>query len=202
VGPLIRKENAVRFDYFDPAGTEKPLSMVFKDGLYRWAGKSGGYRQAVLAETKTHVILTGNYVEENQTQGIEIIIWPVENVKVLPSVATAEFLSSQRPVWQPPRHPVRAPLPDRPILGEAVKGEGFEMFHVAPTERGHMFAGAINSVNLNDLGFVPPRVADRNCFCGEPAAVVVAVMTLGGGFVSTEPFCSDCFAARQTRSSG
>lgn len=204
VGPLIRNENTIRFDYCDRAGAEKPLRMVFRDGLYRWEGKSGAHRQAVLTETKTHVILTGNYVEEDQTQGIEIFVWPVENVRVLPSVATAEFLSSQRPVWQPPRHPVRGPLPDRPILGEAVKGDGFEMRDVAPTEPGRMYAEPIKSDKLNDLRFgpSPPPVGDGNCSCGKPATVVVAVMTLEGGFVSTEPFCRDCFNARQTRNSG
>jgi hypothetical protein len=201
VGPLIRQENTIRFDYFDHAGTERPLSMVFNDGLYRWRGKSGAHREAVLAETETHVILTGNYVEEDQTQGIEIIVWPVEDVNVLPSIATARFLSSQRPVWQPPRHPIRGPLPDRPILGEAVKGEGFEMFEVAPTEPGHMHAEPIKSVKLSDLRFVSsPPVEDRNCSCGEPATVIVAVLTPGGNFVSTEPFCNGCFAARQTSS--
>ena len=204
VGPLIRNENTIRFDYCDRAGAEKPLRMVFRDGLYRWEGKSGAHRQAVLTETKTHVILTGNYVEEDQTQGIEIFVWPVENVRVLPSVATAEFLSSQRPVWQPPRHPVRGPLPDRPISGEAVKGDGFEMRDVAPTEPGRMYAEPIKSDRLNGLRFgpSPPPVGDGNCSCGKPATVVVAVMTLEGGFVSTEPFCRDCFNARQTRNSG
>src|ERR1035438_2207409 len=54
VGPLIRNENTNRFDYCDRAGAEKPLRMVFRDGLYRWEGKSGAHRQAVLTETKTH----------------------------------------------------------------------------------------------------------------------------------------------------
>jgi hypothetical protein len=161
--------------------------MVFRDGLYRWSGKSGAHREAVLAETGTHVILTGNYVEEDQSQGIEIIVWPVGSVKELQSVATAEFLSSQRPV--------RVPILDRSSLGEAVKGEGFEMYHVDPEPT--------KSIKLNDMRFVsPPPVEDRNCSCGEPATVVVAVMTLGGSFVSTEPFCNKCFAARQTRRPG
>jgi hypothetical protein len=197
VGRLIRDENTIRFDYCDRTGTEKPLRMVFKDGLYRWAGRSGAHRQAVLTETKTHVVLTGNYSEEDQTQGIEIIVWPIAEVKEIPSVATAAFLSSQRPVWQRPRHPVRGPLPDRPILGEPVKGMDFEMRDVAPT------AESTKSVKLNDVRFVwPPPVQDRNCSCGEPASVVVAVMTLRGDRVSDEPFCDNCFAARQIGSSG
>ena len=195
VGPLIRQANTIRFDYYDHTGTEKPLKMVFRDGLYRWGGHPGAHRQAVLTETNTHVILTGNYVEEDQTQGIEIIVWPVENVRVLPSVATAEFLSSQRPV--------RHPLSDRPILGEAVQGEGFEMYHVAPAAAGHMYAERVKSIKLDDLRFVsPPPVEDRSCSCSRPATVVVAVMTLEGHFVSTEPFCDDCFKARQSRSAG
>jgi len=173
--------------------------MVFRDGLYHWGGKPGAHRQAVLTESSTHVILTGNYVEEDETQGIEIIVWPVENVKVLPSIATTEFLSSQRPVWKTPPHPVRGPLSDSPILGEAVKGEGFEMYHVAPTEPGHRYA----ELNKSVPRFVePPPVEDRDCSCGKPATVVVAVMTLVGDFVSTEAFCNGCFQARQPPSSG
>ena len=202
VGPLIRRGNSIHFDYYDRTGTKKALSMVFRDGLYRSGSKPGSHREAVLTETNTHVILTGNYVEEDQTQGIQIIVWPVENVRVLPSVATAEFLSSQRQVWHPPLHPVRGPLPDRPVLGEAIKGESFEMHHLAPAEPANMYADPNRSVKLKNLGFVSPPPADANCSCGKAATVVVAVMTLEGYFVSTEPFCNDCFKARQTRSSG
>jgi hypothetical protein len=48
--------------------------MVFRDGLYRWGGKPGAHRQAVLTETKTHIILTGNYVEQDQTQGVGLFL--------------------------------------------------------------------------------------------------------------------------------
>ena len=133
-----------------------------------------------------------------------IIVWPWKNVRVLPSVATAEFLSSQRTAWEPPRHPVQGPLPDRPILGEAVKGDTFVMRDVAPAEPGRMYSEPIKPIKLNDLRLGPsrPPVGNGNCSCGEPAIVVVAVMTLEGGFVSVEPFCNNCFAARQTRNSG
>lgn len=203
VGGLIRRGDNIRFDWYEwDAGSMTPLSMVLQaDGLYHWKGKPGPKLWAILTETKTHVVLTGNY--QGRTQGIVIMVWPWKDVRVLPSVATAEFLSSQRPVWQPPRHPARGPLPDRPILGEAVKGEGFEMYHEAPTEPGYTHA---RPIKLNDLRFaspppVPP-VEDGNCSCGKPATTVVGVMTLAGNFVSTEPFCNDCFAARQTRNSG
>jgi hypothetical protein len=75
------------------------------------------------------------------------------------------------------------------------------MHHMAPPESAKMYSDPNRSVKLNDVGFVSPPPADANRSCGNQATVVVAVMTPKGNYVSTEPFCNDCFKARQTHSS-
>ena len=85
VSPLIRRGNTLHFEYFDPDtdAWEDPTVMALEDdGLYHFRRESE-HRWAFLAETKSHVYLTGNFINEGGMQGVEMWIWPRETVKVV-----------------------------------------------------------------------------------------------------------------------
>jgi hypothetical protein len=86
VSPLIRSGNALHFEYFDAEidqWEDTTIMVLGDDGLYHFRqGKE--HRWAVLAETRTHVYLTGNFINEDGTQGVEMWVWPQEAVKVAP----------------------------------------------------------------------------------------------------------------------
>ena len=70
VSPLIRKKDQLSFEYFDDeAGEWEDTTAMTKqaDGLYHFR-HADEHRWAVLAETKTHVYLTGNFINEDGTQ--------------------------------------------------------------------------------------------------------------------------------------
>lgn len=47
------------------------------DGLYHWRESDGrGHWWGVLSETQTHTYLTGNYINPNGDQGVQIFVWP------------------------------------------------------------------------------------------------------------------------------
>jgi hypothetical protein len=85
ISPLVRKGNTLRFEYFDSDTDdwEETTVMTMEDDcLYHFRGIKE-HRCVFLAETKTHVFLTGNFVNEDGRQGVEIWIWPKENVRVI-----------------------------------------------------------------------------------------------------------------------
>ena len=101
VSGLIRQGNSLRFEYFDSDTEdweETTVMTMQKDGLYHFRGTKE-HRWAFLAETKTHVFLAGNFVNEDGTQGVEIWIWPQAQVKVIgrAPAATARTARSARP---------------------------------------------------------------------------------------------------------
>jgi hypothetical protein len=48
-----------------------------KDGFYHWRAPNGpGHWWAFLSETNTHTYLTGNYINPDAHQGVQIFVWP------------------------------------------------------------------------------------------------------------------------------
>jgi hypothetical protein len=84
ISPLIREGNVLRFQFFDDEADEWEETTVMareEDGLYHFRrGKE--HRWEFLAETANHVYLTGNFINEDGSQGVEIWIWPQESINV------------------------------------------------------------------------------------------------------------------------
>ena len=75
----IRSQNGLSFDVFDSDAEEwEPYRMTLeKDGLYHWRAVDGlGHWWGVFSETTTHDYLTGNYVNPDGHQGVQIFVWP------------------------------------------------------------------------------------------------------------------------------
>jgi hypothetical protein len=63
--------------------------MVLEDdGLYHFRQEKE-HRWAYLAETKIHVYLTGNFINDDGMQGVELWVWPQETVNAVPSAKKA-----------------------------------------------------------------------------------------------------------------
>jgi hypothetical protein len=75
----IRQVNALKFDVFD-SDTEdwEPCTMIREeDGLYHWRDPDGpAHWWGFLSETETHGYLTGNYINPDGHQGVQIFVWP------------------------------------------------------------------------------------------------------------------------------
>jgi hypothetical protein len=82
-GNLILRDKEIRFDSFvSETGEWEPIRMLREaDGLYRCRDENGKEQwTSFLSETKTHVYLTGNFINDDQSQGVQIHIWPQKNV--------------------------------------------------------------------------------------------------------------------------
>ena len=87
VSPLIHSGPTLRFEFFDPdeeQWEETRVMTLEDDGLYHFRGVKE-HRWAFLAETRSHVYLTGNFINEDGSQGVEMWIWPREAVRFAPS---------------------------------------------------------------------------------------------------------------------
>jgi hypothetical protein len=79
ISPLIRRGTTLHFEFFDSEFNEWEPTTVMAledDGLYHFRdGKE--HHWGFWAETKTHIYLTGNFINSDGTQGVEIYIWPI-----------------------------------------------------------------------------------------------------------------------------
>ena len=75
----VRQGVRLSFDVLD-SGTEQwePCIMALEeDGLYHWREVDGpGHWWWCLAETESHLYLTGNYINPDGHQGSQIFVWP------------------------------------------------------------------------------------------------------------------------------
>lgn len=78
---LIRGEDRLKFDVeeeaYAPEDRFAPMVLA-PDGLYHWRSKEKpeGHWWGVLAETPTHVVLTGNWRDDRTQQGVFVAVWP------------------------------------------------------------------------------------------------------------------------------
>ena len=75
----IRQVNTLKFDVFDDEAEDwEPCAMTLEDdGLYHWRDSDGlGHWWGFLSETETHTYLTGNFINPDGHQGIQIFVWP------------------------------------------------------------------------------------------------------------------------------
>jgi hypothetical protein len=80
VGRLIRQEGTLKFDCYD-FSTDKIDSFVEMkleaDGLFHWRESGGkGHWWGFLSNTETHRYLTGNFINDDGMQGVQIFMWP------------------------------------------------------------------------------------------------------------------------------
>ena len=103
ISPLTRNGNTLRFEYFDSEADdwEDPTIMALEeDGLYHFRdGKER--RWAFVAETKAHVHLIGNFINDDGAQGVELWVWPQDNVRTASpeqKTATVKNVAAKRSV--------------------------------------------------------------------------------------------------------
>jgi hypothetical protein len=83
-GKLIHEPNALRFDTLNVETDEwEPCKMTLeKDGLYHWRDSEGhGHWWGFLSGTETHTYLTGNFINPDGDQGVQIFIWPIRGLE-------------------------------------------------------------------------------------------------------------------------